>query len=82
MVYFQTESPTWGKNLEGLGMENVVIFYDHWDYFSFIWYDLNPFGIFFALWYVWAKKNLATLTLMTNISQFSFGELQLQACFT
>jgi hypothetical protein len=29
MVYFQTKNPNFGKNLEGLGMENVVTFYDH-----------------------------------------------------
>jgi hypothetical protein len=54
--------------LEGLGKENVVIFYDHSEYFSVIWYNLWPFGIvcghfvyFFPFWYVWTKKNLATL---------------------
>jgi hypothetical protein len=29
----------------GLGMENVVIFYDHLEYFTAIWYNLLPFGI-------------------------------------
>jgi hypothetical protein len=32
-------------NLVGLGMENAVIFYDHSEYFSAIWYNLWPFGI-------------------------------------
>jgi hypothetical protein len=27
------------------------------------WYSLWSFGIFFPLWYVWTKKNLATLDL-------------------
>jgi phosphotransferase system glucose/maltose/N-acetylglucosamine-specific IIC component len=55
------------SNLEGLGFENVVIFYDHLEYFTAIWYNLWPFGIFcgylvfFTFWYVWTKKNLATL---------------------
>jgi hypothetical protein len=31
--------------LEGLGIENVAILYDHWEYFSIIWYNLKPFGI-------------------------------------
>jgi hypothetical protein len=40
MVCFQTKNP----NLEGLGMENIVIFYDHLEYFTAIWYKW-PFGI-------------------------------------
>jgi hypothetical protein len=47
-------------------MENVVIFYDHLECFMGIWYNLWPvgivcghFGIFFTIWYVWTKKNLA-----------------------
>jgi hypothetical protein len=27
-------------------MENVVIFYDHLEYFTAIWYNLWPFGTF------------------------------------
>jgi hypothetical protein len=26
-------------------MENVGIFYDEWEYFSAIWYNLWPFGL-------------------------------------
>jgi hypothetical protein len=26
-------------------MENIVIFYDHFEYFLVIWYNLWPFGI-------------------------------------
>jgi hypothetical protein len=29
--------------------------------FSIVWYSLWSFGIFFLFWYVWTKKNLATL---------------------
>jgi hypothetical protein len=32
-----------GKILEGLGMENVGIFYGHSEYFTAIWYILWPF---------------------------------------
>jgi hypothetical protein len=67
MVYFQTKNPNLGIFLEGLGMENVVKFYDQLEYFTSIWYkfmavwySLWPFGIFFTIWYVWTKKNLAT----------------------
>jgi hypothetical protein len=50
-------------------MENAVMFYDHLEYFTAIWYNLWPFcvhslwsfGIFFTFWYVWTMKNLATL---------------------
>jgi hypothetical protein len=34
--YFQTENPNLGKFLEGLGMENVGMFYDHLEYFTAI----------------------------------------------
>jgi hypothetical protein len=49
-------------------MENVGIFYYHFDYFTAFWYTylmavlycLCSFGIFSPFWYVWSKKNLAT----------------------
>jgi hypothetical protein len=54
--------------LEGLGIENVVTFYGHLEYFTAIWYNLQPFGIvcghfgiFLPFWHVWTKKYLATL---------------------
>jgi hypothetical protein len=34
--------------LQCLGMENVGIFYDHFKYFTAIWYTLWPFGIVFG----------------------------------
>jgi hypothetical protein len=45
MVCFQTKNHNFGKNLEGLGMKNVVLFYDHLEYFTAIWYNLWPLGI-------------------------------------
>jgi hypothetical protein len=50
-------------------MENVGIFYDYLENFTPIWYNLCmavgygmwSFGIFLPIWYVWTKKNLATL---------------------
>jgi hypothetical protein len=57
-----------GYILEGLGMVNVGIFYDHLEYFTSIWYIiygrlvwLVVIWYFFPIWYVWNKKNLATL---------------------
>jgi hypothetical protein len=35
-----------------------------------VWYSLWPFGIVFPIWYVWAKKNLATLVLDTDVCIF------------
>jgi hypothetical protein len=68
MVCFQTKNPSFGKIIEGLGLEIVVIFYDHLEYITAIWYNLRPFGIvcghlvyFLKFWYVWTQKNLATL---------------------
>jgi hypothetical protein len=34
--------------LEGLGVENVGIFYGHWVYFVVFWYILLPLGIFYS----------------------------------
>jgi hypothetical protein len=70
MDYFQTENPNLGTLLEGFGMENVFIFYDHLEYLMPIWYNLWQFGIFFPIWYVGTKKNLATL-MPTRLFQFS-----------
>jgi hypothetical protein len=51
-------------------MENVGIFYDYLKSFTAISHNLWPFGIvccllvyIFTLWYVWTKKNLATMEL-------------------
>jgi hypothetical protein len=46
MVCFQTKYPNFGKIWEGLGMENIVVFYYHLEYFTAIWYNLWPFVIF------------------------------------
>jgi hypothetical protein len=45
MVYFQTKKSHFWSILEGLGIENVGIFYDHLEYFTAIWYNLWPFGV-------------------------------------
>jgi hypothetical protein len=47
--------------MEGLGMKNIGIFYDHFEYFTAICYILWQWGIFSPFWYVWTKNNLATL---------------------
>jgi hypothetical protein len=56
------------------------IFYHHFEYFTAIWYtrfkavwySLWSLGIFFPFWYVWTKKNLATLfTTLTLAPEIS-----------
>jgi hypothetical protein len=47
-------------------MQNIGKFCDHLEYVTAIWYNFWPFGllsfgIFSPIWYVWRKKNLATL---------------------
>jgi hypothetical protein len=37
---FSNQKSQFGCILEGLGIENVVIFYDRWEYFMAIWYNL------------------------------------------
>jgi hypothetical protein len=66
--WFSNQKCQFWKNMEGLGMEKFVIFYDNLKYSTAIWYNLWPFGyslwsfgIFFTFWYVWAEKNLAAL---------------------
>jgi hypothetical protein len=63
MVLFQTKNPNLGKFWRVLEWKMLV-------YFMTIWNILGPFGIiydrlvkFFAFWYVWTKKNLATLAV-------------------
>jgi hypothetical protein len=48
MVYFQTINSQFGEILEGLGLENVDIFYGHLEYFMAIWIILRQVGIFFG----------------------------------
>jgi hypothetical protein len=43
-------------------MENVGIFKDIYGHnVPSVWCSFRSFGIFLPFWYVWAKKNLATL---------------------
>jgi hypothetical protein len=62
-----------------------------WLYFMTIWNILRPFGIFcgrlvkfavilyiFPFWYVWTKKNLATLVSKTRISEKKFANKKVE----
>jgi hypothetical protein len=78
MVCFKTKNQDLGKiwALERkmlvyfMAIRNILrpfgIFYGHLVYVVAIWCSLRPFGIFFPFWYVWAKKNLATLDLRSS----------------
>jgi hypothetical protein len=34
---FSNKNPNWGKDFQGLGLENADIFYDHLEHFMDIW---------------------------------------------
>jgi hypothetical protein len=40
---------------------NMYVVYGHFLYVMAIWYSLWSLGYIFPFWYVWVKKNLATL---------------------
>jgi hypothetical protein len=74
---FSNQKSQFGYILGGFGMENVDIFYDFWEHFTAILSNLWHFGIvcshlvyFFPFWYVWTKKNLATLPASLLLSSF------------
>jgi hypothetical protein len=59
------------------------IFYSQMVYFMDVWYSLRSFGIVFPCWYVWTKKNLATLlhertVMKTHVRRQFVQNLELQ----
>jgi hypothetical protein len=53
MVYtFSHQKIQFGNILEGIGMKNVGIFYDYWEYFTAIWYVLWQFVTFSVICYI------------------------------
>jgi hypothetical protein len=42
---FSNQKSLFWKKLDGIGIENVVIFNYLWEFFTAIWYYLQPFGI-------------------------------------
>jgi hypothetical protein len=73
---FSNQKSKFWYNLEGLGIETVVIFYGLLEYFTAILYNLQPFGTvcghlvyFIPFWYVWTKKNLSTLLCYMECSK-------------
>jgi hypothetical protein len=70
MVYFQTPNPNLGKFWRASEWKLLVYFMTICNIlrpFGIIYgrlvyvHNLGSFGIFFLIWYVWTKKNLATL---------------------
>jgi hypothetical protein len=64
MVCFQTKNPNLGKFWRSLDWKNVDIFYGNLEYFTDIWYNLQPFGMvcghlvhtFFRFWHHVPRK--------------------------
>jgi hypothetical protein len=63
---FEPKIPIW---VNFGGPWNGKCGYDHLEYISTIWYYLWPFCIFLTFWYVWTKKNLATLLGLFNLAE-------------
>jgi hypothetical protein len=69
MVCFQTKNPNLGKFWWALEWKMLLYFMSIWNTsFMDIWHNVWQFGMvyghlvyFFPFWYVWTKKNLATL---------------------
>jgi hypothetical protein len=73
--------------LEGLGLENVAIFKDFFEYFAAIWYNLQPFGIvcghlvyFFRFGMFGPRKNLAALATTTVLKTQVFLNSKIRCC--
>jgi hypothetical protein len=86
MVYFQTKNPDLGKFWRAFDWKLFVYFVTIWHILRRIgimyihmsvWYILWSFGIFFPFWYVWTKKNLATL-FSTPSPDFFLLEIEYQ----
>jgi hypothetical protein len=86
MVYFQSKSTDLGKfwrALEWKMLTKFLIIYDHLEHYAAIWYNLWQFGIvcghlvyIFPFWYVWTKKNLATLGQTLYVSSLRSSSRQ------
>jgi hypothetical protein len=78
---FSNQKSKFGKILEGLVMEDVVIFYGHLVYFTAIWYTLQTFGtfcgnlVYFPVLEICTKKNLATL-VNRRLSSKTFSNIK------
>jgi hypothetical protein len=67
MVCFQTKIPNLGIFWRAVERKMLLNFMTVWNILRPFCFNLWPFGIvcghlvFFPFWYVWTKKNLATL---------------------
>jgi hypothetical protein len=67
--FFSDQKYQFGSIFDDLGMENVVIYSGHLEYFTTIGHILWAFGNLVVIWYIFptlvycTKKNLATLLL-------------------
>jgi hypothetical protein len=75
MVYFQTKNPNLGIFWWALECKMLLYFMTIWNilrpfgiiYGRFGICSLWSFGVFFPFWYIWTKKNLATLDRYADI---------------
>jgi hypothetical protein len=69
MVCFQTKNPNLGKFWRSLDWKNVDIFYGNLEYFTDIWYNLQPFGMVCGHLVHFSEKNLATLVHAFTVTE-------------
>jgi hypothetical protein len=72
-VYFQIKNPNIGKILEGLAMEDVVIFGGHFVYFMTKRYILLPFGMFPPVFSILHREKSGQVDV--NRTQLEFSAL-------
>jgi hypothetical protein len=53
--FFSDQKSQFGHILEDLGMENIVIYSGHLDYFAIIGYIVGEFGNFVVLGYIFPR---------------------------
>jgi hypothetical protein len=87
MVHIHAKNPNLGIFWRVLKLKMFVycmtiwIFYSLIVYFVVVWYSLCSFGIVFPFWYVWTKKNLATLNVYgAAFSSFHFLSVRFFCC--
>jgi hypothetical protein len=57
--FFSGQKSQFGYILQDLGIENVVIYFDHWEYFTTIGYILWAFGYFVVIWHTYTSFGIS-----------------------
>jgi hypothetical protein len=61
-------------------MENVGIFYEHFEYFTDIWYILWRFGNVVVIWYIFPRFGILCQEKSGNPGLNQFSRSPLKAC--